>query len=1256
MHDAFAVLPVIEQLPLKVASTLAHGDRFLIGTDTGVLLVYTVKDVPPSEPSVSVDSNAKVTDQAKPSNTTDGGGSSAWDPFSFDTGLVPTATDYTSFIPAEITLELVEVKKNFTRRTIEQLDVIKEAGLLVVLSDGYVHLFDLAILSHNTQLQNTRGATALAVHTGIEMGQSPSEGIPTLVSRIAVAVRRKILVFTWKDAEYVTMKEYPTPHQVRVLGWATPDQLCIGFGRAEYYLLRTTTGTIGPLLPGEMGAFTTTSNASVFSSATSSIGKWGSMGFNVFSNMALGGSAASTAVASAGAGSLDDPQGPAPPGSDTLIAKLPNDEILVNRDQHTLCIAVKGDRPTRKSDLLWTTGPQAIGYAYPYVVAVSGRQVEIRNLDTSALVQQLALPLAAQRISSGKYLYLAGPHTVWRLMPLPHQIQIAQLLQRHEFVEALSFIDQSDSILVDTKAEYSQCIRFLYAHYLCWTHDYEDSLTLFQDLEIIPSEVVQVFAQGLDEFLAGERLDRPASPASNREVSEVRNGDGENEGGVEENSKDDIVEPLATPPPTTTVADGRDSTDSPSALAHNNVNRPASRQSQSSGLSAALAEQKLGDRVSLLVGYLTEQRRLIAQAVSRKQPTLEFHTRSIYPTPQSTPSPLENYLTQYIPFRLAAIPVPIPPLAQLIDTTLLKAYLMTNPRLVGPLVRVHHNACEIEISERLLLNHHMYQELVDLYFGKGLHRKALHLLHQTATDPDTLTDVPSALAGPFATIQYLEKLSLQHVDLILEYATWIMTSDPDEGIFIFADENRPAMAYLKSPVERIAQYLQKFGDEWAIKYLEFIRTFALEAYEQELKDHLDAQTQTSSAQPLGPGEADATSSSYAHRSQMPPERKLAATTGATSGNFPPLWRLSRSPPATPSGPAIPVLDQAVQALYPVVDHNLACLYLDRVLQLPSLATPLVNEPEGMDSTTTDDPTLSIRWRLRAFLRKSQYYNPERLLGRLPVQGLDQERALVLSRMGRHEQALEIIVYQLHDFAQAETYCNEQSEVPDIYLILLRIYLQPSNSNYANTSITATDEPHLVISPNADEQTQGSPRVSSPSMARLFLTQAIRHMSQYGRHMDTLAALTLIPAALPVHKLYPFFEQSLRTFSHDRQTQRIVRNLMVAERVQVQAQWARIRQQRVAISPDRICPLCYKRIGNTVFVQEAAADAEWSDPSSSGEDRSGEGLQANSGVGVSTNTVSFLDENGVQSGGRKPEPTVVHLSCHQRRIRQMGLTA
>ncbi|RKP39035.1 vacuolar sorting protein 39 domain 1-domain-containing protein [Dimargaris cristalligena] len=850
------------------------------------------------------------------------------------------------------------------------------------------------------------------------MGQSPSEGIPTLVSRIAVAVRRKILVFTWKDAEYVTMKEYPTPHQVRVLGWATPDQLCIGFGRAEYYLLRTTTGTIGPLLPGEMGAFTTTSNAS----------------------------------------------GPAPPGSDTLIAKLPNDEILVNRDQHTLCIAVKGDRPTRKSDLLWTTGPQAIGYAYPYVVAVSGRQVEIRNLDTSALVQQLALPLAAQRISSGKYLYLAGPHTVWRLMPLPHQIQIAQLLQRHEFVEALSFIDQSDSILVDTKAEYSQCIRFLYAHYLCWTHDYEDSLTLFQDLEIIPSEVVQVFAQGLDEFLAGERLDRPASPASNREVSE------------------------------------------------------------SSGLSAALAEQKLGDRVSLLVGYLTEQRRLIAQAVSRKQPTLEFHTRSIYPTPQSTPSPLENYLTQYIPFRLAAIPVPIPPLAQLIDTTLLKAYLMTNPRLVGPLVRVHHNACEIEISERLLLNHHMYQELVDLYFGKGLHRKALHLLHQTATDPDTLTDVPSALAGPFATIQYLEKLSLQHVDLILEYATWIMTSDPDEGIFIFADENRPAMAYLKSPVERIAQYLQKFGDEWAIKYLEFIRTFALEAYEQELKDHLDAQTQT--------------------------------------------------------------------------------------------------------STTTDDPTLSIRWRLRAFLRKSQYYNPERLLGRLPVQGLDQERALVLSRMGRHEQALEIIVYQLHDFAQAETYCNEQSEVPDIYLILLRIYLQPSNSNYANTSITATDEPHL----------------------------AIRHMSQYGRHMDTLAALTLIPAALPVHKLYPFFEQSLRTFSHDRQTQRIVRNLMVAERVQVQAQWARIRQQRVAISPDRICPLCYKRIGNTVFVQEAAADAEWSDPSSSGEDRSGEGLQANSGVGVSTNTLSFLDENGVQSGGRKPEPTVVHLSCHQRRIRQMGLTA
>ncbi|CAG8850992.1 37057_t:CDS:2, partial [Racocetra persica] len=66
-------------------------------------------------------------------------------------------------------------------------------------------------------------------------------------------------------------------------------------------------------------------------------------------------------------------------------------------------------------------------------------------------------------------------------------------------------------------------------------------------------------------------------------------------------------------------------------------------------------------------------------------------------------------------------------MAELVDTALLRSYMFTNDALVGPLLRVP-NHCNVEESEGLLLERKKYKELVDLYHGKGLHRKSLELL------------------------------------------------------------------------------------------------------------------------------------------------------------------------------------------------------------------------------------------------------------------------------------------------------------------------------------------------------------------------------------------------------------------------------------------------------------------------------------------------------------------------------------------------
>jgi Vam6/Vps39-like protein vacuolar protein sorting-associated protein 39 len=125
----------------------------------------------------------------------------------------------------------VESKKNFSRRTIEQLGFIKDVNSLVVLSgtysdlvlqnesyfhtvDAQVTLFPLPTLAPPTALAKTKTAFSFAIHTAVqhlstsasterlaEGDFSKTTSIPTLVSQLVVGCRRKIVVYTWTDGE-----------------------------------------------------------------------------------------------------------------------------------------------------------------------------------------------------------------------------------------------------------------------------------------------------------------------------------------------------------------------------------------------------------------------------------------------------------------------------------------------------------------------------------------------------------------------------------------------------------------------------------------------------------------------------------------------------------------------------------------------------------------------------------------------------------------------------------------------------------------------------------------------------------------------------------------------------------------------------------------------------------------------------------------------------------------------------------------------
>jgi hypothetical protein len=93
-------------------------------------------------------------------------------------------------------------------------------------------------------------------------------------------------------------------------------------------------------------------------------------------------------------------------------------------------------------------------------------------------------------------------------------------------------------------------------------------------------------------------------------------------------------------------------------------------------------------------------------------------------SPSASPSDLFAFpdasLTSYTPAQLQRT-------AQVVETALFKCYLHAKPGLLGPLCRID-NWCEVEEVEELLLEAKKYNELLDLYNGKGQHEKAIKLL------------------------------------------------------------------------------------------------------------------------------------------------------------------------------------------------------------------------------------------------------------------------------------------------------------------------------------------------------------------------------------------------------------------------------------------------------------------------------------------------------------------------------------------------
>ena len=336
-----------------------------------------------------------------------------------------------------------------------------------------------------------------------------------------------------------------------------------------------------------------------------------------------------------------------------------------------------------------------------------------------------------------------------------------------------------------------------------------------------------------------------------------------------------------------------------------------------------------------------------------------------------------------------------------------------------------------------------------------------------------------------------------------------------------------------------------------------------------------------------------------------------------------LSLFTRASPPLPPGRVLPHLRQHAPALCAAYleaevcsrpaetphefHHTLVLLRLDAVSAERAAAGPRWDERF----------TSPARAKLLASLRDARIrYAPERLLSRLPAGAQLAERAALLRRLRRHGDALALYVHALRDPAAAERYADEvwadaearadanlasdsaaaaaaaaaseqqpaasaasqqhasmlhaagsggfapleapEGEAPerDVYLSLLQVYLRGPGSAAANASGTPDDA---------------------------ALDAALSLLARRASRVDGARALAELPETVPLARVLPFLEGSLRGAGEARRRAAVLVALRRREHFAARDALAARRDRCISLGADATCAVCPGRIGAAVFA-------------------------------------------------------------------------
>ena len=647
-------------------------------------------------------------------------------------------------------------------------------------------------------LPRTKNASGFAVTSNIV--KDPATGIPEIISRLAVSVKRRLLLWSWHESELEEeVKEVVLTESIRSMTWACATRLVCGMN-SGFVVVDVETGTVEDILGPPGGA------------AGGNQGRWGAVSAGGMGYMGLGGYM------------------PKP-----LCTKLADGQLLLAKDVNTLFIDDTG-KALEKRQIPWQAAPDGIGYSYPYILALQPPAkgcLEVRNPDTLSLLQTLSLPGAAalhfppptvSLAHAGKGFHVLSDRVVWKMDATDYDSQVEELVRGGKLDEAISVLTMLEDALLKNKTETLREVKMQKAEVLFRQKKYRESMDLFNEDEVNapPERVLRLFPKSIAGELSGvEEEKQGQSQQSDSEQEGSSNGTATADQQQQERPKTpDVAEVSSTPktggfarylmrtrtlnPETASIASSKKGSDDDATSIKG---KPIDEQAQS--------EKDLMSAVLELNSYL-------AGARARLQRVLDPVTGKLKPrgTNTQTDEAFKALLLSNPHLQGAddaQLEAHLQHTFRVIDTSLFRAYMFSRPTLASSLFRIP-NFCDPAVVNERLIEQNRFHELVDFFYGKKLHREALNLLKRfgACEEPDPLCPT---LHGPQRTVLYLQGLPASMVDVILEFSEWTLRKDPDLGMEVFLADSENAETL---PRERVMRFLGGIDIGLEVRYLEHV--------------------------------------------------------------------------------------------------------------------------------------------------------------------------------------------------------------------------------------------------------------------------------------------------------------------------------------------------------------------------------------------------------------------------------------------------